>query len=92
MSKQAANTSSAASSAALAAIADDVRGILGALDGDKVVAIMALQPTVTDLEHASLWLAGDTDVFGPGKALEPIARQIVDILTADEEEELRSPA
>ncbi len=88
MNKQAADMSDAAASA----LADDVRRILGALDDDKIVAIVALQPSITDLEEASLWLAGDTDVFGAGKPLKPVAGQIVDILTADEEEEPRSPA
>ena len=88
MSKQAADMSNATASA----LADDIKRILGALDDDKVVAIMALQPSITDLEEASLWLAGDTDVFGAGKPLKPIAGQIVDILTADEDEEPRSPA
>ena len=88
MSKQAADTPNAAASG----LADDVRRILGSLDDDKVVAIIALQPTVTDLEEASLWLAGDTDVFGAGQPLKPVAGQIVDILTADEDEEPRLPA
>ena len=85
MSKQATDISDAAAPA----LADDVRRILGSLDSDKAVAIMALQPTIADVEEASLWLAGDPDVFGAGKPLKPVAGRIVDILTADEDEEPR---
>ncbi len=42
-----------------------------------------------DVEEASVWLAGDTDVFGGGEPLKPIAGEIVAILSADEDEEPR---
>ncbi len=67
------------------ASADDVKRILGELDPAKVLDIMALHPTVLDIEQASMWLAGDSDVFGPGQPLPPVAGEIVTILTADEE-------
>jgi len=66
---------------------DDVRRILGDLDDAKVIDILALHPAVLDLEQASMWLAGDTDVFGAGQPLPPLAGEIVAILTADEEDE-----
>jgi hypothetical protein len=59
------------------------------LDDEKLLDITALQPTIRDVEEASLWLAGDSDVFGAGKPLSSIAGEIVAILTADEEEEPR---
>ena len=68
---------------------DDIRRIIANLDDEKLLDIAALQPTVRDVEEASLWLAGDTDVFGAGKPLNAIAGEIVAILTADEEEEPR---
>jgi hypothetical protein len=68
---------------------DDIRRILGALDEVKVLDITALRPTILDVEEASMWLAGDADVFGAGQPLKPIAGEIVAILTADEEEEPR---
>jgi hypothetical protein len=92
MSKQVSKQAADMAKTTAPAAADDVRRILGALDGDKVVAIVALQPTVADIEEASLWLAGDADVFGAGQPLTPVAGRIVDILTADEDEEPRSPA
>lgn len=69
------------------ATADDVARILGNLDSTKVLPIVALRPTVLDVEEASMWLAGDRDVFGPGLPLQGVPSQIVAIVTADEEDE-----
>ena len=69
------------------ATTEDVTRILGNLDPTKMLPIMELQPTVVDIEEASMWLSGDRDVFGPGLPLQGVASQIVAILTADEEEE-----
>jgi hypothetical protein len=71
------------------ATADDIRRILGALDEAKLLDIVALRPGILDVEEASLWLAGDSDIFGAGQPLKPVAGEIVAVLTADEEEELR---
>ena len=66
---------------------DDVKSILGDIDDTKILPILALRPTVADVEEASLWLGGDPDVFGAAEPIKGIASQIVTILTADEEEE-----
>ena len=66
---------------------DDVVDSLGHLDDGKMVAIMALKPTVAEMEEASVWLSGDADVFGPGRALKDISAKVVAILTEDEEED-----
>jgi hypothetical protein len=66
---------------------DDVKSVLGDLDATKILLILALRPTVADLEEASMWLGGDPDVFEADQPLKGIAGQIVTILTADEEEE-----
>ncbi len=71
------------------ATADDIRRILGTLDEAKLLDIVALRPTILDVEEASVWLAGDSDIFGAGQPLKPVAGEIVAILTADEQEELR---
>ena len=68
------------------ATTEDVKSILGDIDADKLIAIMSLKPTVAEVERASLWLAGDTDVFGAGEPIKGTASDIVSILTADEEE------
>jgi len=66
---------------------DDVTGILGNLDPEQVLAIMSLRPTIADLEEASMWLEGDTDVFGAGGPIKGVASDIVTLLTENEEEE-----
>jgi hypothetical protein len=72
------------------ATADDIGRILGALDEAKLLDIVALRPSILDVEETSLWLSGDSDIFGAGQPLKPVAGEIVAVLTADEEEELRS--
>ena len=69
------------------ATAEDVASILGNLDATKMLPILKLQPTIRDVEEASMWLGGDSNMFGPGQPLQGVASQIVTILTADEEEE-----
>lgn len=65
----------------------DIEAILGELDTAQVLAIMALRPTVADLEQASLWLEGDPDIFEPGEPIKGVASEVVTILTESEEEE-----
>lgn len=69
------------------ASADDVKSILGELDEVQLLDIMTLRPRIVDVEQASAWLSGDTDVFGAGSPLKDISGDIVAILTADEDEE-----
>lgn len=64
----------------------DVKGVLGDMDDAKTATILAMRPTIVDIEEASMWLSGDTDVFGPGRPLKDVPGQIVALLTADEEE------
>ena len=65
----------------------DVKGVLGDMDEARMLAILALEPTVADLELASMTLSGDNDVYGAGPPLKGAAGEIVALLTADEEEE-----
>jgi hypothetical protein len=71
----------------LLAAPEDVVRIMGEMNGAKLLDIMALQPTIRDVEKAVLWIAGDSDVFGAGSPLKGIAGDIVTIVTADEQEE-----
>lgn len=66
---------------------DDVTGILGEIDPPQMVAIMALRPTIADIEQVSLWLGGDADIFEPGPTLKGVASDILAIITENEEEE-----
>lgn len=66
---------------------EDVKRVFGELDETKLLDIMALRPTIPDLEEASMSLSGDRDVFGAGEPLKSVAGEIVAIVTADEEDE-----
>ena len=65
----------------------DITSILGNLDADKLLAILSLQPTVAEVEEASIWLSGDADVFDADNPVNGNASHIITILTAEEEEE-----
>lgn len=66
---------------------DDLRRIVGDIDDAKVMDILALKPTVAELEEAAIWAAGDGDALArAGRPLTGVTAQIVEILTADEEE------
>jgi len=71
----------------IAASAADVLRILGDLDEARLLDILALRPTVLDVENASMELSGDRDVLGAGEPLKGVPGDIVEILTVDEEEE-----
>ena len=67
----------------------DITGVLGAIDSDKLLQILSLHPTVSEVEGAAMWLSGDTDVFGANPPVKGNVSHIVTILTAEEEEEQR---
>jgi hypothetical protein len=69
---------------------DDIKAILGNIDQDKMLTIVELQPTIADVEAASAWLAGDTDIFEPAEPLKGAAAKIVAILTEGEDENNRT--
>lgn len=68
---------------------DDIESTLGEMDTEKLMAILALGPSVADVQQAAVWLAGDADVLSGRSLLKGAAGEIVTILTADEEEEPR---
>ena len=68
----------------------DIKSILGNIGSEKLLEILSLRPTIAEVEEASIWLSGDSDVFG---AIEPVkgnASHIITILTTEEEEEPHS--
>jgi hypothetical protein len=65
----------------------DLMRILGEVGDAKIVEILALKPTLQDLEEAALWLTGDGDVLAKeGHPLGGVVAAIVDIMISDEEE------
>jgi len=69
------------------ASSDDIRRVFGQLDEAKLLDILALRPTIRDLENALVSLSGDRDIFGAGEPLPGTPGEIAAILTADEDEE-----
>ncbi len=63
----------------------EVKGILGALDEGPLLEIIALRPTMRDVEEAATWPSGDRDIFGLGEPLKGAAAEIVVVLTSTEE-------
>lgn len=67
---------------------DDVRRLVGDIENGRALEILALRPTIADLERAALWAAGSGDVLGKqDPPLLGTAAAVVEILTTDEEEE-----
>ena len=67
---------------------DDVERAVGDMDEAAILEILALQPTLAELEEAAIWARGEGDVIGKsGHMLSGVPAEIYDILTADDEEE-----
>ena len=72
------------------ATASDAHQILGDMDDSTLVAIMALHPSVAQLEEARLWLNGAGDVLGKEKRpLDGVVAQIFGMLALEDEEQPR---
>jgi hypothetical protein len=66
---------------------DELRAIAGNLDDEKVIDILHLQPTSSELEQALVWARGDGDLLAKsGHPITAKVAEIVEILTADEDE------
>jgi hypothetical protein len=67
---------------------DDVRRLLGDVDDVKAVEILALAPTIVELEEAAMWTRGEGEVLGKsGHPLTGVSAAIFEIIAPDEEEE-----
>jgi hypothetical protein len=65
----------------------DVRKILGDIDDAKVADILALKPSLADLEDVAICMAGDHDVLAKSGHHVPVtAAQIIELLAEAEEE------
>jgi hypothetical protein len=66
---------------------DELHAIAGNLDDEKIIDILNLQPTSAEMEQAVLWATGDGDLLAKsGHPLSAKVAEIVEILTADEDE------
>jgi hypothetical protein len=69
----------------------DVHQILGDMEDSTAVAILALHPSVAQLEEARVWLDGVGEVLGKeNRPLDGVVAQIFDMLAVQDEEEQRS--
>lgn len=69
---------------------DDAKRLLGDADDSKIAEVLAVQPTIWELEEAAIWHRGDGDVLGKkGYPLSGKAAQIFEILSADDEDDTR---
>lgn len=67
---------------------EDLLRLVGDVDERKVLEILALHLTTAEIEEAVLSATGDGDVLGKrGHPLSGTTAEVLDILTADEEEE-----
>jgi len=67
--------------------ADQLRAIVGDIDEVKFIEILELRPSLNEVEQAAVWAVGDGDVLAKeGRPLTGKVAEIVEILTADEEE------
>lgn len=70
------------------ATGDDLHQILGDMDDSTAVAILALHPSLAQLEEVRVWLSGTGDVLGKEhRPLDGVVAQIFDMLVVEEEEE-----
>ena len=69
------------------ATTQDIRRLLGELDAAKVADILALRPSLDELEQAGAWLAGEGDI--PARQGHPLigtAAAIFDIAETDQDD------
>ncbi len=65
----------------------DIRRILGCTDDAKITAILALAPTIADVESAAICLAGNSDVaVKSAHHTSALAEAIVEIVCEGEED------
>jgi hypothetical protein len=67
---------------------NDLRRVLGELDDPRMFDILALDPSIDDLEQALVVATGDQDVLARrGHDVSATAVKIAEILAADEDDE-----
>ena len=65
----------------------DLQQILGDMDDETAVAILALGPNVEQIEEVGVWLSGDEDVLGKeGRPFDTVVAQILDLVEVVDEE------
>ncbi len=65
---------------------DDVRRLFPHLDDHAVAAVLALKPTVAQLEEAATRNAGGSDIFADIRPERGVVEAIMDLLRQEEDE------
>lgn len=65
----------------------DVERLLGPIDTDTVTAVMALSPTVRDIEMAALHVAGQGEALPERHQPHGTVLAIVELVTRDDEDQ-----
>ena len=69
------------------AVRADVVQLLGDIDDEGVTEVLALTPTIAELEEASAWLEGQGDILDrKGRPQTPRIAAILDIVDRDDDE------
>jgi hypothetical protein len=64
----------------------DIRDIVGDLDGAKVAALLATEANPEELEEARAWASGESDIMGElERPLGGVVARLYDILMSGEE-------
>jgi hypothetical protein len=70
----------------------DLQQILGDMDDETAVTILALEPNVAQVEEAAVWLNGGDDVLGKERRpFDAVVAKIVDLVAIEDEEPLAAP-
>jgi hypothetical protein len=65
----------------------DLQQILGDMDDETAVAILALDPNVAQIEEVGVWLSGDEDVLGKQRRpFDTVVAQILDLVEIEDQE------
>ena len=68
----------------------DVERLLGPLDTDTVMAVMALSPTLPDIEKAAMHVAGESAALPERHQPHGTVLAIIELVTRDDEDERRT--
>ncbi len=64
----------------------DLQQILGDMDDETAVAILALDPNVEQIEEVGVWISGDEDILGKERRpVDTVVAQILDLVEIEEE-------
>jgi hypothetical protein len=65
----------------------DLQQILGDMDDETAVAILALDPNVAQIEEVGVWLSGDKDVLGKERRpFDTVVARILDLVEIENDE------